>query len=376
MTVFSTFMKVTKKYIGTIIMYTCIFLSVALMVTKLNKQDYIESFKSTRLTVACFNHSDSVLADKLIQYISDNHDIKTDISEDLDSIRDEIYNRHIDYVLIIPEDFGTEHTVSAYKLPGSFSAEFMDMSVENFIKTYLAYDAMGVDENTAYENTLKTVSLSTEVAISDKSTKTVYSAEHYYYNYMPYILIMAIVTSLAPALMSFNEHEVEKRTLCSGMTIAKRNVSLALGCVLITFGITVIYFICSFVMYGSVMFTKAGALRMLNSVVYSLICLSISFFLSSFIKSVNTVNIFSNAFGLGSSFICGVFVPRQFLADGVLKAGRFFPAYWYVNNEEEFSNLAAASTSSVMLNFGIQLLFAVTFMVLAIVISSKKKAKN
>ena len=129
-------------------------------------------------------------------------------------------------------------------------------------------------------------------------------------------------------------------------------------------------------MYGSAMFTKAGALRMLNSVVYALICLSISFFLSSFIKSVNTVNIFSNAFGLGSAFICGVFVPRQFLADGVLKAGRFFPAYWYVNNEEAFSNLSAASSFSIIQNYGIQLLFAVTFMVLAIVICSKKKAGN
>lgn len=376
MTVFSTFLKVTKKYIGTIIMYTCIFLSVALMVTGFNKQDYIESFKSTRLSVAYFNHSDSVLADKLIKYISDNHDIKTGIPENIDSIRDEIYNRNIDYVLIIPEDFGTEHTVSAYKLPGSFSAEFMDMSIENFIKTYLAYAAMGIDENTAYENTLKTVSMSTEVAIYDNGTKTIYSAEHYYYNYMPYILLMAIVTSLAPALMSFNKQEVEKRTLCSGMTIARRNVSLALGCVLLTLAITVIYFICSFFMYGSAMFTKAGALRILNSVVYALICLSISFFLSSFIKSVNTVNIFSNAFGLGSAFICGVFVPRQFLADGVLKAGRFFPAYWYVNNEEAFSNLSAASSFSIIQNYGIQLLFAVTFMVLAIVICSKKKAGN
>ena len=82
------------------------------------------------------------------------------------------------------------------------------------------------------------------------------------------------------------------------------------------------------------------------------------------------------AFGLGSAFICGVFVPRQFLADGVIAAGRFFPAYWYVNNEEAASNLSAASASSIVLNFTIQLMFALAFMVLAIVISSKKKDRN
>lgn len=105
--------------------------------------------------------------------------------------------------------------------------------------------------------------------------------------------------------------------------------------------------------------------------------MSCNYFLLKFIcKNNNTVNIFVNAFGLGSAFICGVFVPRQFLADGVIAAGRFFPAYWYVNNEEAASNLSAASTSSIVLNFTIQLMFALAFMVLAIVISSKKRTET
>lgn len=35
MTVFNAFMKVIKKYIGSIIMYTCIFLSIAISISKI-----------------------------------------------------------------------------------------------------------------------------------------------------------------------------------------------------------------------------------------------------------------------------------------------------------------------------------------------------
>lgn len=184
MTVFNAFMKVIKKHIGSIIMYTCIFLSIAI---KNNTNNTIENFKSTRLDIVCFNHSNSMLADNLIQYLSDNHNIKSGINEDINSIRDAIYNRDADYILIIPEDFASTHNVSAYKLPGSFAAEFMDMSVENFINTYLAFSSMGIDDENAYENTLKTVSISTDVSIADTGNTSVYGDEHYFYNYIPYV---------------------------------------------------------------------------------------------------------------------------------------------------------------------------------------------
>lgn len=35
MTVFNAFMKVIKKHIGSIIMYTCIFLSIAISISKI-----------------------------------------------------------------------------------------------------------------------------------------------------------------------------------------------------------------------------------------------------------------------------------------------------------------------------------------------------
>ena len=43
MTVFNAFMKVIKKHIGSIIMYTCIFLSIAISISKNNTNNTIEN---------------------------------------------------------------------------------------------------------------------------------------------------------------------------------------------------------------------------------------------------------------------------------------------------------------------------------------------
>lgn len=38
----------------------------------------------------------------------------------------------------------------------------------------------------------------------------------------------------------------------------------------------------------------------------------------------------SNVIALGMSFLSGVFVPIEFLGDGIIKIAHFLPAYWYI----------------------------------------------
>ena len=84
---------------------------------------------------------------------------------------------------------------------------------------------------------------------------------------------------------------------------------------------------------------------------------------------------FVNGIGLGSSFLCGVFVPREYLGKGVTAMGRIFPAHWYVNVEEAVSRLSNSVTNDLIIGYLVQLLFAVAFMVLALVVGSRRKAK-
>lgn len=373
MTVFKSFFAVSKKHFGTLIMYTCIFLGITLSIAKLKNKNDVEAFKSTTLNFACFNHSDSVLAEKLVDYLSENHNLKKNCKEDIDVYRDEIYNRTLDYIMIIPEDFETTHKIEAYKLPGSISAQFMDLSINSFITTFSAYQITGIDTETAYVKTLETMALQTDVSFADKTKTSEYSDEHYYYLYLPYILTSVICLSLAPVLISFNKTEVKKRTLCSGITLGKRNLALAAGCILYTIGIVVFYVIVSILVYGKAIFTMSGFLRIINTFIFSLVALSFAFLLSTLTSQANAVNMYVNAIGLGSSFICGIFVPRELLSEGVIAAGRFFPAYWFVNVEEAASNLSDTTSTTILTGFLVQLLFAFAMMTVALVIGNRKK---
>ena len=47
-------------------------------------------------------------------------------------------------------------------------------------------------------------------------------------------------------------------------------------------------------------------------------------------KKAETVSMVSNVIALGMSFLSGVFVPIEFLGDGIIKVAHFLPAYWYI----------------------------------------------
>ena len=248
MTVFKTLFKILNKNKGVIIMYTSIFLGIVLAITNANKPISTDSFKSTRLNVAYYNHSDSELAENLCKFIDENHNVRTDIDENIDAFRDEIYNREVDYIVIIPENFDETKQVETYKLPGSITSQFMKMSVENFITTASAYESLGISKDEVYKKTLETMNLGTSVTITDKSSETDYTPVHYYYSYLPYIFLCVICSTVSIVLISFNKAEVKSRTLCSGLSIGRRNLILTIGCMIFTFFIALFYIIVSLIM--------------------------------------------------------------------------------------------------------------------------------
>ena len=66
----------------------------------------------------------------------------------------------------------------------------------------------------------------------------------------------------------------------------------------------------SFVMYGSYMFTTNGLLLLLNSFIFTLAALSISYLIGNLVKSRGAMSAAANVFALGTSFLSGVFVPQ------------------------------------------------------------------
>lgn len=387
MQVFKTYFRISKEYIGTALVYTGIFLVIMLILTNNSSSNTPTDFKSSSVSIAIFDKDNSTLSNNLKKYLSSNNKL-VEINEDLDTFRDNFYERELDYVLIINEGFElnalaladnnvspsgdmTELKLEAYKLPGSYAATFVEMKIQKFISTYTSYIIGGYSGSEAYEHTMTCLDTSTEVTVgnNDNTDETMDQA---YFRFLPYILISVIASSIAPILLQFNKTEIKKRTLCSSISPLKRNLALVLASLSYTLLISVFFLIVAILKYDIDMPQIALIYRILNVLLYSMLCLSASFFLAQIVSTYNTLNMIITIYGLAGSFLCGIFVSRDLLGSAVLAVGKFFPAYWYMNVELDLINYNGFN-STLLYGYLIQLLFTVAFFAVGTVVGNMNK---
>lgn len=380
MTVFKTFFKMGKKYIGNLIMYTAIFLSIALFIAN-NNEPTLENYTGSAVRVAVFDEDNSDLSKALTAYLDIQHDLVS-VENDLDAIRDALYIRRAEYVITIPQGFETsvlassqENLLEVYKLPGSVTAQFVDLSINSFLNTYGAYLAGGFTAAEAYEKTLQTIDTQSEVTFYNRETLNETPKVHYYYVYLPYALISITILCIGPMLIIFNRAQVKDRVNCSRLSSFTKNISLLCASSIYTFSLILFYFIISLILYPADMTADTILLRLINMAIQAFVCLAFTFLFSLLTNKIGLLSIFSNVFGLGSSFLCGIFVPREFLSDSVAAFGRFLPAYWYVNVENALCNLTAEAYSTITTGYLVQVLYGVAVLVIALIIGQYQRRK-
>ena len=388
MQVFKTYFKVSKKHLGAFFIYTTIFIVLlSVFVAQRKEESDPAAFQSSKIKVSIFDHDQSDLSTSLVSFISENHNI-VKIDEDLKSIRDKMYIRDVEYVLIIPEGFEKKLTstdidpsygLEAYKFPGSVSATFIQSQINSFLNIYSSYTILGYDANTANEKTLETLSLETEANVSAALEEKI-SVPHIYYTIICYILVSVIVMCIAPIIIVFNKEELKNRTNLSCVSQVKRNLSIAAASLIFTLLIFLLFTVISFFMAGNEMKTGIGALRILNTFVNSIVCLSFAFMIATFVTNENQLTFIANFFGLASSFLCGVFVGREFLGKAVVNFSKILPAYWYMDVEialskyNHISQFTESTTRTLTYGYVIQILFAIVMFSVGMVISKSRKS--
>lgn len=108
--------------------------------------------------------------------------------------------------------------------------------------------------------------------------------------------------------------------------------------------------------------------------------ISLGFFTGMTVKNGDAVNGVVNVTSLVLCFLGGVFVPRQFFGDGVMRVAKLFPTYWYVVNNEMIGAMKNATQSFVwdvliqsIVSVGYALvLFAVTL----VIVSAKRSSRQ
>ena len=124
------------------------------------------------------------------------------------------------------------------------------------------------------------------------------------------------------------------------------------------------------------MFTTHGLIYIENSFIFTICAVTIAFLIGNLVNNKNAINGIVNVVALGSSFLCGAFVPMEWLPDSVLKIAHILPSYYYISTNEALKELEVINLETlkpILANMGILLGFAMGFVILRNILSKKKE---
>lgn len=370
-----------KKNISSIFLYIGIFITLALLFNQ-SGNETPEQFHTSKADIGILDYDASPISNALVDYLSAKHNI-VNVPEKETDIQDVLYNLEAVYVLVIPRGFGdafgsntAAEMLRYYASKDSADDTFLNIQINQFLSLTATYYSNGysIDEAIALEK--ETAKTETKVSIHNKSGTN--SGIYYFFNYIPYVLLCMMITTMGPVLMRFYNKETEARTLCSSMPPSRYTLWLAAGTAIFSLFCFALFIILAALLYPGKLFTSVGLLYIANTFVFLLVSIAITVIVSMLAGSVNTLTILSNVLGLGMSFFCGIFVPMEFLPQGLLKISQFLPAYWYIKALHVLETYWGTSTQlkQYLTYLGIQFCFVAALLSIALVLRKKPMRKS
>lgn len=384
MQAFSIYLKILKKNLGSVIIYLGIFLTVTVLFSSFGTDSGPDAFNMKKLDIAVLDRDNTQLSKGFKDYMGSIHNI-VDVEDEVEKLQDNLYYRNITYILMIPKGYGEqlssgnlENIVENVKVPNSYNGLFVDQQVNQYLKTLSSYLKSGVDAKKALTLTKESLSEATEVKMLDTKTTTSQPESNtmfFFFQYLAFVLINVLLVGLGPILLIFNKQDIKRRIDVSALSLRNKNKQLIFFSLFFSIAIWFCFMLLAFVINGIEIFSVGGLLCILNSFVFTIVCLSITYLVALLIKSNNAITIVSNVLGLGMSFLCGIFVPQSILSEQVLSVSRVLPGYWYMhahNTIIEFTG-SSAQVRTIIADLGILFGFAIVILAISLVISKLKK---
>ena len=315
-----------------------------------------------------------------IEYITQNTNI-IEIKCDEDAISDALFYRDVNYVIYIQDNFREDflehkNPKIEVKSTGDYQASLAEMIVNRYLNVANIYNN-SFSEDEIIEKTSDTLSKNVGVEVTSKLDTDKLARVAFYYNFLSYSVLAGCVYVICLILSSFKSYKINKRTIISSMNYKKYNRHLLVSNGLFAIVLWIFYVVLSFILLGKIMFTINGLMYIINSFVFTLCALSIAFLIGNLVNNKDAINGIVNVIALGSSFLCGAFVPTEMLPDTVLKIAHILPTYWYINNNElikEMEIFDFESIKPIFINLGVIIVFMIGFvMATNIVVARKRK---
>ncbi len=379
MTVFKTFLKILNKNKFIIILYTMflIFFGGFNMQTSEHNTNFVAS--KPDIMIVNYDEEKGITKD-LIKYIEENSNV-VDLKNNEDAINDALFYRDVNYVIYIPKNYNKDfmdgkNPEIEIKSTGDYQSSFAEMLLSRYIKVANIYQKSINSEEELISKINETLSKKSEVEITSKLDTSILSKATFYYNFANYSIMACLIYVICLILASFKDIKIQKRTIISSTNYKTLNRQLLLSNSLFSIILWMIYVVLSFILVGDIMFSIHGIFYLINSFVFTICATTIALFIGNIVSNKNAISGIVNVIALGSSFLCGAFVPMEWLPEGVIKIAHILPSYYYISNNEILKTLEIINFNTIkpiLLNIIIILSFSIIFIILTNIVSKRKQ---
>lgn len=379
MIVFNTFWKVINKYKGTIILFTVMLVAFGGINT--TSSNSTVDFTNSKPDIAIVNKDENKgLTKNLISYLKKNTNVK-DIKNEEEALDDALFYREVNYIIYIPKNYHND--VLSGKTPeidiktvGDYTSSLAEMLLTRYLKIQSIYSKNISNEQELVKAINQNLTKTSEITITSKIDTSKTSKVSRYFNFASYSIMFIIIFVICMVSASFNEKTIKKRTIISSMNYKTHNKYILRASFIYSSLVWLLYMILGVVLFSSTMLSIRGLIYSLNAFIFTFSSLTLALLLSMLINDKNAVNGIVNVIALGSAFLCGAFIPTEWLPESVITISRIFPTYWYVNSNDLLTNLQSINMTTlkpILINMLVVILFSVTFIILNNLVAKKKQ---
>lgn len=382
MTVFKTFFRIVNKLKPTIILYTA--LLIIFGAVNMKTSDNNINFVNSKPDILIINQDvNKGLTKNLIDYMKKNSNI-VKVENNEEKINDALFYREVSYVIYIPKDYRKNVLLGKnpkldIKKTDEYDAHLSEMMLKRYIKLQNIYNEEAGSEDELITLINDNINDDVNVKITSKvDTSKTYNIA-YYFNFASYSILAIIIYIVCLVLCSFKEESISKRINISSINYKSHNNKILLASIVFSSIVWLLFVIIGVTIVGDIMFSIRGLISIINSFIFTFCALTLSILISSLTNNKNAISGIVNVIALGSAFLCGAFVPAEYLPSSVLNFAHILPAYYYINSNDLLKNIDVINISSmqpIIINMIIIIIFSILFIILNNVVTRKKRKSN
>lgn len=382
MTVFKTFFRIVNKLKPTIILYTA--LLIIFGAVNMKTSDNNINFVNSKPDILIINQDvNKGLTKNLIDYMKKNSNIMK-VENNEEKINDALFYREVSYVIYIPKDYRKNVLLGKnpkldIKKTDEYDAHLSEMMLKRYIKLQNIYNKEAGSEDELITLINDNINDDVNVKITSKvDTSKTYNIA-YYFNFASYSILAIIIYIVCLVLCSFKEESISKRINISSINYKSHNNKILLASIVFSSIVWLLFVIIGVTIVGDIMFSIRGLISIINSFIFTFCALTLSILISSITNNKNAISGIVNVIALGSAFLCGAFVPVEYLPDSVLNFAHILPAYYYINSNDLLKNIDVINISSmhpIIINMVIIIIFSILFIILNNIVTRKKRKSN